>query len=165
MKDPLMKPNSIEDLHHEIRKPTNIRLPLNANRKPASHADYRFAAGTVVVSNNEPELIVDRIHAPCLGNIEGLIEVTSNSMEPTYINGCRIAITRLNDYRILNWGQCYYILDKNWQGIVRRVYKSENENSIKLVSDHADQIMFPPFNRSWDEIAAIFQIIACIIKQ
>lgn len=152
MKEPLMKQPS-------------IRLPLNANCKPAFQANCRVASGTVLFTNDEPELVVDRIHAPCLGNVEGMIEVTGDSMAPTYVNGCRIAITRLNDYRILNWGQCYYIFDKNWQGIVRRIYESEDKNSIQLVSDYPDQEIFPPFYRSWDEIAAIFQIIACIVKQ
>ena len=166
MKEPMNKPNANKDIWpHENRKPATLRLPLNTNSKPIPQVDGKFAAGTVIVINNEPELIVDRIHAPCLGYVEGMIEITGNSMEPTYTNGCRIAIARLNDYRLLNWGQFYYILDKNWQGIVRRVYESENKDSIKLVSDYADQIISPPFYRYWNEIAAIFKIIACINKQ
>ena len=55
--------------------------------------------------------LVDRINAPFLGKGEGVIEVIGDSMAPTFINGCRIVIIRLNVYRILEWGKCYYIID------------------------------------------------------
>ncbi len=93
--------------------------------------DGKAAAGTHYwLSNDEPELIVDRINAPFLGPVDGVIEVTGESMTPTFSNGCRVGIIRLNDSRILNWGLHYYIIDKNWQGIVRRVYQGETDGSL-----------------------------------
>ena len=152
-------------LELEAKKPATLRLPLTSNRKPVVQSDGIAAAGTVILCNEEPELIVDRIYAPCLGNIDGMVEVKGNSMEPTYKSGSRVAISRLNNHKILEWGHCYFILDKNWQGIVRRVYKSDTQNRIKLVSDYPDQSLFPPFYRSWNEIVAIFKVNACITKQ
>lgn len=153
-----------EQLEREIQKPATLRLPLNLNLLPAPQTDGKAAAGTITFFNDEPELIVDRINAPFLGPVDGVIEVTGESMAPTFGNGCRVGIIRLNDSRILNWGLHYYIIDKNWQGIIRRVYKGETENSLLLVSDNPDQHLFPPIQRIWEQIEAVFKITAGILR-
>jgi len=153
-----------EQLDIEYQKPATLRLPLNRHRVPIPQTDGKAAAGTILFSNDEPELIVDRINAPFLGPVEGIIEVSGESMAPTFINGCRVAISRLNNYRILDWGWYYYIIDKNWQGYVRRIYPGETENSLCLMSDNPNQDKFPPIQRQWEHIEAIFRVMAAIWK-
>lgn len=148
----------------EKRKPATLRLPFNFHQLPILETDGKAAAGTVITTDRGPELIVDRISTPCLGLIEGLVEVIGDSMAPTFINGCRIVIARMKNDRLLTWGKCYYIIDHNQQGNVRRVYQGETENFIQLVADHSDQHKFPPVQRTWDEIAAIFMVTASINK-
>jgi transcriptional regulator with XRE-family HTH domain len=153
-----------EAFEFENKKPATLRLPFNPNRLPIPQTEGKVAAGTVIATDWGPELIVDRINAPCLGVMEGMIEVVGDSMAPTFINGSRIVIVRLKNNRLLNWGNSYYIMDHNWQGNVRRVYQGQTENHIQLVADHPDQRKFPPLERTWNEIAAIFKIIASINK-
>lgn len=153
-----------EQLDLEVRKPATLRLPLNRNRAPIPQTDGKAAAGTILFLNNEPELIVDRINAPFLGPVEGIIEVSGESMAPTFASGCRVAISRLNNYRILDWGWYYYIIDKNWQGYVRRIYPGETDNSVCLLSDNPNQDKFPPVQRQWEHIEAIFRVMAAIWK-
>lgn len=153
-----------EQLELETQKPATLRLPLNHNRLPLPQTDGKAAAGTITFFNDEPELIVDRINAPFLGTVEGVVEVTGESMAPTFVNGCRVVILRLNNYRILDWGLYYYIIDKNWQGSVRRIYQGETESSVRLVSDNPNQDKFPPVQRQWDHIEAIFRVVAGILK-
>jgi phage repressor protein C with HTH and peptisase S24 domain len=153
-----------EQLDMEYRKPATLRLPLNRDRAAIPQTDGKAAAGTILFANDEPELIVDRINAPFLGPVEGIVEVSGESMAPTFTNGCRVAITRLNNYRILDWGWHYYIIDKNWQGYVRRVYPGETESSLCLVADNPNQDKFPPIQRQWEHIEAIFRVIAAIWK-
>lgn len=153
-----------EQLKLEYQKPATLRLPFNRNRLPVPQTEGKAAAGTVTFVDNEPELIVDRINAPFLGTGEGVIEVMGESMAPTFINGCRVVIIRLNDYRILNWGHYYYIIDKNWQGTVRRIYQGDIPNTIRLVSDSPHQEKYPPVQLQWDHIQAIFKIVALILK-
>lgn len=148
----------------EKQKPATLRLPLNNTRSAVPQTDGKAASGTVIFTEDGPELIVARINAPFLGVVEGVIDVTDCSMEPKFCNGCRITITRLHDFRVLTWGQYYYIIDKNWQGIVRRIYQCEKENCIWLVSDNPDQEEYPPIMRSLDQIEAIFKVGAAIIK-
>lgn len=153
-----------EQLELEYQKPATLRLPLNHNRLPVPQTDGKAAAGTVTFHNDEPELIVDRINAPFLGTVEGVVEVTGESMAPTFSNGCRVGIIRLHNYRILDWGLYYYIIDKNWQGSVRRIYQGETESSLCLVADNPNQDKFPPIQRQWDHIEAIFRVTAGILK-
>jgi phage repressor protein C with HTH and peptisase S24 domain len=74
-----------------------LRLLLNSSRPAAPQTDAKASSGTVIFTNRGPELIVDRINAPFMDYVEGAIEVTGNSMEPTFRNGCRIAISRIRD--------------------------------------------------------------------
>lgn len=154
-----------EDFEFEMQKPATLRLPFSNGRPPVPQTNGRTATGTVILTNNEPELIIDRLYAPFLDTVEGVVEVTGDSMEPTFKSGCRVAITRLNDYRMLDWGLYYYIIDTNWKGLVRRVYQGDTPNTIRLVSDSPYQERYPPIQRNWDQIKTIFKIIAWIIKQ
>ena len=148
----------------ENQKPATLRLPFNHKRLAIPQIDGRAASGSVIFTDNEPELIVDRINAPFLGLVEGAIEITGSSMEPTFPNGCRVIITRLNNIRSLSISKYYFIIDTNWQGIVRRVYQGNEANSIRLVSDNPDQLKYPPIEKSMDQIEAIFLVGASIIK-
>jgi hypothetical protein len=146
-------------------KPPTIWLPLNPNLMPVPNTDGNAIAGAIIKINGEPGLIVDRINVPSFGCIDGVIEVNGESMTPTFANGSRIGIVRLNDNKIINWGSCCYIIDKNWCGLVRRVYQGETSDKLLLVADHPDQELFPPAIRNWDQIEAIYNIKLTIIKQ
>ena len=149
----------------EAQKQSTLKLPLSNTRPAVPQTDGKATSGTVILTNDGPELIVERINAPFLGHVDGVIEVTGESMAPTFSNGCRVGILRLNDIRILNWGLCYFIIDNNWQGIVRRLYQGETTDSLLLVSDHPNQKLFPPIIRQWEQIKAVFNIVASFIKQ
>jgi transcriptional regulator with XRE-family HTH domain len=141
-----------------------VKVSLKQSRKPTPLISGKGAAGTVVFTNDEPELVVNRIDAPFLGEVEGVVEIVGSSMEPTFQHGCRIAIIRLLDPHILDWGMYYYIIDKNYQGMLKRIYPGPDEHSVELISDHEDQKKYPPIIRTWEQIEAIFKVKACILK-
>jgi phage repressor protein C with HTH and peptisase S24 domain len=148
----------------ENQKPATLRLPLNPNRTPRPQKSGKEAAGTIIIADNEPELIVDRINAPVLGHIEGIVEVTGESMEPTLKNGCRVVITRLEYPYTLLWGNCYFIVDHNLATYVRRIYAGNDQNSIRLLADFNDQSKYPPIELKRNQILAIFMIKASIYR-
>ncbi|MBO9203111.1 MULTISPECIES: LexA family transcriptional regulator [Niastella] len=154
----------IEAFEMENQNPATLRLPLNTSESPSPQTDGKAASGTVIFTNGEPELIVDRINAPVLGVWDGCIQVNGHSMEPTFSYGCRIIVSRLSDTQLLNWGHYYYIIDTNWQGFVRRVYQGEKDNTIRLVSDNPDQSKYPPIERSLNQIVAFLTVGASITK-
>jgi phage repressor protein C with HTH and peptisase S24 domain len=126
--------------------------------------DGKASAGTIIFTGNEPELIVYRINAPFLGHVEGVVEVTGESMEPTLKPGNKVAISRLQDMQILSWGAYYLIIDINLHSTVKRIYQGRAKDTIILVSDNPDQVRFPPIERSMDQINAIFKVVASITK-
>ena len=135
-----------------FERPATMKVPLTRIGKPVPQTSGKAAAGTITIMNDEPQLIVDRIDAPFMGEVEGVIEVTGESMAPTFKNGCRVAI------------EYYFIIDKNWQGVIRRIYPCEIGNSIQLLSENEDQQKFPPIIRQWEQIEAVFKVKARILK-
>ena len=59
----------------EVQKPATLKLPLNNTRPAVPQTDGKAASGTIIFTDDGPELIVDRINAPVLGVVEGVIEV------------------------------------------------------------------------------------------
>ncbi|WP_207515968.1 LexA family transcriptional regulator [Longitalea luteola] len=162
--DQLERSQEYKAFEVEKQQPVTIKLPLNPDGPPIPQIDGKAASGTILFTNNDPELIVDRISAPFLGKVDGVIEVIGHSMEPTFPNGCRIIITRIRDIQTLNCGSYYYIIDSNFQGIVRKIYLREDKNYLQLVADNPDQNKFPPMERTRLQIEAIFKVNAAIIR-
>jgi hypothetical protein len=99
-----------------------------------------------------------------LGQIDQLVEITGDSMIPVFKPGSLVALKTLLNPELLYWSEYYYIIDSNGQGLVRRVYASEIQNCITLVSDHPDQGKYPAISISWNQIKAIFKVRAEIVK-
>src|SRR5690348_9590691 len=49
----------VEAFELENKRPATLALPFNSNQPPIPQTDGKFAAGTVVVTDERPELIVD----------------------------------------------------------------------------------------------------------
>ena len=99
-----------------------------------------------------------------LGQIDQLVEITGDCMFPTFKAGSLVVLKTLLNPERLYRAEYYYIIDSNGQGIVRRVYASEIQNCIKLVSDYPDQSKYPPISISWSQIKAIYKVKAEIVK-
>jgi hypothetical protein len=159
----LNEPGS-QAIAYNIPKPAFMRLSLRHPGKPVPVNNGNVSPGTVTLINDEPQLIVDFLEAPFLGLVEGVIDVVGDSMSPTFKSGSKVAIVRLQDPTILNWGEYYYIIDKNLQGLVRRVGPDKTDNSIVLMPDNPDTEKYPPIIRRWEQIVAIFKVMANICR-
>lgn len=141
-----------------------IKVSLRQLGKPTPLNSSKGVAGSLIFTKDEPELILNRIDAPFLGEIDGVIEIVGDSMEPTFRSGTQIAIIRLREQTMFNWGAYYFIVDKNHQCVVRRLYAGASENSLVMISDHEKQTKHPPIVRTLDQVEAIFIVKACIVK-
>ena len=124
--------------------------------------DNNTAPGNVIIINKQPVLVASRIDAPVIGDVDGVIPVTGDSMEPRFKSGNFIAIKKLRFTRIINAGSFYYIVDKNHIGLIRRVRPAGETNSIILIAENGND--YPETTRRMDEILAIFSIEAVIFK-
>lgn len=124
--------------------------------------DNNAAPGNVIIINKQPILVASRIDAPVIGDVDGVIPVTGDSMEPRFRSGNLIAIKKLRFTRIINAGAFYYIVDINHTGLIRRVRPAGETNSIILIAENGKD--YPETTRKMDEILAIFSIEAVIFK-
>lgn len=115
----------------------------------------------IALLNDKPMLVGWRIDAPVIGNFDCVITVNGDSMEPKFKSGSWIAIKKLRFTKILNAGYYYYIIDKNLQGLLRRIQPAAENNSIIMIAEN-DQ--YPEMIRKLDDILAIFSVEAVINK-
>jgi len=126
-----------------------------------SITDNNNAAGTVIKVKGKPVLVGWKIEAPFIGTVDCVISVTDDSMEPEYKNGSHIALKKLRFTRIINAGYCYYVIDKNGKGLLRKVRPSSENNSIILTAENKS---FPEITRNWDDVLAIFSVEGRFLK-
>lgn len=162
---------TVEEQHtpykHQPKKPgrvVKLQLSLKKRGRTPTVSNDPASPGTVVFNNDDPELVVEYINVPFIGWVDGVVEMAGDSMRPTFKAGDRIAIKRLDKRDLLNWGECYYIIDTNWQGVVKRVFAGTREDYVVLQSDHEDQVKYPPVKRKWKDIAAVFKVAGAIVK-
>ncbi|OQP55880.1 hypothetical protein A4H97_20020 [Niastella yeongjuensis] len=115
----------------------------------------------ITMMNDKPMLVGWRIDAPVIGNFDCVIAVTGDSMEPKFKSGSWIALKKLRFTKILNAGYHYYVVDKNLQGLLRRVQPAAENNSIILIAENEQ---YPEIIRKIDDVLAIFSVEAVINK-
>jgi phage repressor protein C with HTH and peptisase S24 domain len=135
---------------------------LAQDEEPLLLFDNNVAPGTIITINEQPVLIAARIEAPVIGDVDGVIPVTGDSMEPKFRSGNFIAIKKLRFTKILNAGFFYYVVDRNLTGIIRRVRPGGENNSIILSAENSKD--YPETTRKMDDVLAIFSIEAVIFK-
>ena len=136
---------------------TGIYLTTDDDALPLADGN----APGITTLNDKPMLVGWRIDAPVIGNFDCVIAVTGDSMEPRFKSGCWIALKKLRFTKILNGGYYYYIVDKNLQGLLRRVQPSAENNSIILIAENEQ---YPEIVRKMDDVLAIFSVEAVIMK-
>jgi len=135
---------------------TGIYISENAKALPLS--DESGVPGNIIIVNEKPVLIVRRNDCSIIGAVDGLIQVTGESLDCRYARGSWIAVRKLKFNHIINDGYHYYVIDKNLQAILGKLRHSAADKAIVLYGDH------PGINRSMDDILAIFSVEAGIIK-
>lgn len=69
---------------------------------------------------------------------EFVIRVSGSSMYPKYSSGDVLACKKITDILFFQWGKIY-VIDSSQGILVKRVYKCENEDYVKLVSDNSER--------------------------
>lgn len=132
---------------------------FRTNRTPVYNT--KASAGHAIFFNDRPELIAEYVDIPFIGKSDGVIEIVGSSMSPTYLNGTRIAVRKLEDKQLIYPNECYYIIDANYDGRVKRLIKSEKEDHIILRSDNKE---YPDVELPWSKIISVCKILCRIIK-
>lgn len=143
-------------------KPLMVSIQLSEDDDTTAYTDEKAVPGSVITINGKSALIAYGNNLPLLGEVDGLISVKGESMEPRYKSGSWIAIKKLKFTRMITAGDYYYIIDKNEKGLLRKVRPSGENNSIILIAEnHAG---YPEITYNLDDILAIFSIESVVIK-
>lgn len=75
--------------------------------------------------------------------VDFLIRVSGSSMYPKYSNGDLLACTIIHDILFFQWGKVY-VIDSSQGVLVKRIFESQKQDCIQLVSDNREH--YPPFD-------------------
>ena len=105
------------------------------------------------------ENIIARYNVPLFKYCDFMMYVKGSSMYPKYGNGDIIACKILHDVRFLQWHKIYVIATRDQGFLVKRVKKSDKEESICIVSDNKE---YDPFDIPKDEILGYALVVGVI---
>lgn len=145
---------------HEISKSLHLKLANKFNPIPVFNT--RAFAGVNPLIDDHPELIIEYADMPFIGRSDGIIEISGDSMYPTFKNGTRIAVRKLEERQLVYYGECYYIIDKNFDGKIKRLFQGKDPDHIILKSDNEK---FPEMEWSWENVISVCKILCRIIKE
>lgn len=107
------------------------------------------------------ELDCERYVIPMFKDADFLIPVKGSSMYPKYNSGDVVACKRVPMQDIFFQWNKVYVLDTNQGAIIKRVAKSEQEGSIKIISDNPS---YEPFDLQLSQIYSI-AIVVGVVRQ
>jgi len=149
---------------HKTRS-RSIRLNLKHGSKPIPVFNGKASAGSIQLVNDEPEVILGYIDYPEIGRTDGTAEVVGHSMYPTFSNGTRVAIKKVEDFDMLVPGNYYWYIDKEFNGYVKRLGRKMKEGIVTWFSDNPDQDKFPPYDIKLSKVLAVFKVVADVNKR
>ncbi|HAN37668.1 MAG TPA: hypothetical protein DCQ29_02095 [Chitinophagaceae bacterium] len=162
--EPIAVPSLVANPPNPKEKHILMRLALKENAKPIPVTNIKASAGAIQLYNDEPELIIEYIETPLITDAVGTIEVKGHSMAPKYPNGTRIVIgEKLTHKHLIRPGEDYYIIDLNYEGYIKRLYKVPGDDTkVELRSYNEDKDAYPNYQLNWSEVIAVFRVKAGI---
>ncbi len=91
--------------------------------------------------------------------IDFMIEVEGSSMYPKYNSGDVVACTIIKESSFIQWNKAHVIATREQGIIIKRLKKSETENSLIMISDNPS---YEPFEVSKKDILGIALVVGVI---
>lgn len=85
-------------------------------------------------------------------NIDFMIEIHGESMQPTFRSGDIVACTIIRESRFIQWNRTHIIATDEQGLLIKRIKKGSTEGTVKLVSDNPD---YDPFEVYLNEIKGL----------
>jgi len=104
--------------------------------------------------------ILDRYIVPDFIDIDFMIRVKGNSMEPTYKSGDIVACRMVTNSRFMQWNRVFVVSTKDQGVIIKRVRQCKEEpECLQMISDNID---YDPFDVPKDEILNVALVVGSI---
>lgn len=101
----------------------------------------------------------ERVISP-IANIDLVVPVCGESMEPEYPNGSKVYVRRINPDDFIAWGNVY-VLDTTNGIIIKVVVESERENCVRCLSLNPSG-RYTPFDVPKRTIRAMYRVMLCV---
>lgn len=115
-----------------------------------------FGAGEFTIMEHD---VLEYYKIPEFSNADFLIPVKGSSMQPKYYGGDILACKHIQSYSFFQWGVPHVITLKDRGTVVKRMYKSEVENEVTLISDNKK---YESFNITIDDIVNVAIVVGVI---
>ncbi len=106
------------------------------------YGDINAFGGNMNVFNGEhPELVTDIINIPSFNDCDCYINVSGESMYPIYSSGDIIALKRIQDKEVIQYGEAYVLITKE-NRMLKYIRKGKDERHWRLVSENKEHDAF-----------------------
>lgn len=85
------------------------------------------------------------------------LTVSGKSMEPTYPEGCRVVVKRINHALFIEWGR-EYVLDTENGIVLKTLEPSDDPDFIRCISLNPDQRRYAPFEVPKESIRGVYRV-------
>lgn len=85
------------------------------------------------------------------------ITVSGKSMEPTYPEGCRVVVKRINHALFIEWGR-EYVLDTINGIVLKTLEPSDDPDFVRCTSLNPDQRRYAPFEVPKESIRGVYRV-------
>ena len=101
----------------------------------------------------------ERVISP-IANIDLVVPVCGESMEPEYPNGSKVYVRRINPDDFIAWGNVY-VLDTTNGIIIKAVVESERIDCVRCISLNPSG-RYTPFDVPKRSIRAMYRVMLCV---
>ncbi|WP_044213626.1 S24 family peptidase [Flammeovirga sp. OC4] len=103
--------------------------------------------------------VIKEFEIPEFTGVNFMIRVKGDSMLPKYSSGDIVGAKIIKDSNFLQWGNPYIIATREHGVIIKRLFPSEKDNSLRAVSENEK---YPPYDIPKNEITGIASVIGVI---
>lgn len=123
--------------------------------------DVDFIGGFDMVTNNQTINPDGYVNIGTYRKATCLCNITGHSMEPEICHGDIIVLRKIDDWRFLPYGEIYAFVSKNDMRTVKRLGKSEHEDSYLLIPSNKSP-EYAPQELKKEDVLFVYEVMGCM---
>lgn len=129
------------------------KIPLVETTAIAGFGNYNFSISNVDIK----EYYVIPKFKHC--KVDFMIELSGDSMIPTYNRGDIVACTIIKEATFIQWNKCHIIATAHQGSLCKRIMPSEKTDHVKIISDNP---AYPPIDLPLSEIKGLALVVGVV---
>ncbi|MBQ7820357.1 MAG: hypothetical protein IJ341_11745 [Bacteroidales bacterium] len=96
---------------------------------------------------------------PQFSGADFMIEITGDSMEPTYKRGDIVACSIIKELTFIQWNRCHIITTEQRGSLCKRLMPSDKKDHIQIISDNP---AYPPVDVPMSDIKGVALVVGLV---